>query len=68
MIIKNFFDLSRQCKYLQLEKPSSIDFETPIQKQLANNILEGWAKRTPPPGLIGLKIEIDTPGPEMNQV
>ena len=52
-MMKNFFDLSRQCKYLQLEKPSSIDFETPIQKRLANNILEGWAKRTPP-GLIGL--------------
>ena len=47
-MMKNFFDLSRQCRYLQLEKPSSIDFETPIQKRLANNILEGWAKRTPP--------------------
>ena len=47
-MMKNFFDLSRQCRYLQLEKPSSIDFETPIQKRLPNNILEGWAKRTPP--------------------
>ena len=47
-MMKNFFDLSRQCRYLQLEKPSSIDFETPIQKRLAKNILEGWAKRTPP--------------------
>ena len=52
-MIKIFFDFSRQCKYLQLEKLSSIGFETPIQKRLANNILEGWAKRTPP-GLIGL--------------
>ena len=43
-------DFCRQCKYLQLEKPSSIDFEMPIQKRLANNILEGWAKRNPPPG------------------
>ena len=33
-----------------LEKLSSIVFETPIQKRLANNILYGWAKRTPPPG------------------
>ena len=51
---KFFFDLGRQCKYLELEKPSSIDFEMPIQKRLPNNILEGWAKRNPPLGLIGL--------------
>ena len=36
---KIFFDFSRQCKYLQLEKLSSIGLETPIQKRLANNIL-----------------------------
>ena len=47
-MMKFFFDFSRQCRYLQLEKTSSIDFETPIQKRLANDILKGWAKRTPP--------------------
>ena len=45
---KIFFYFGRQCKYLKLEKPSSIDFKTPIQKRLENNIPEGWAKRTPP--------------------
>ena len=66
-MIKKFFDFSRQCKYLKLEKPSGIEIEMPIHKRSTINWLEGWAKRTPP-GLIGLKIEIDTPGPEMNQV
>ena len=51
--VNKLSDFSKQCKYLQLEKPSSIDFETPIQKRLANNILKGWAKRTRL-GLIGL--------------
>ena len=43
----------------QLKKASSFDFETPIKKRLANNILEDWAKRTPPPpGLIGLMARV----------
>ena len=43
-----FFEFSRQCKYLQLEKPSGFEIEIPIQKTLAINLLKGMAKRTPP--------------------
>ena len=46
-------DLSRQCIYLELEKPSSIEIITPIHKRLAIDLLKGMAKRTPPV-LIGL--------------
>ena len=48
--MKIFFDLIRQCIYLQLEKPSGSEIESPIHKRLAINLLEGMAKRTPPPG------------------
>ena len=52
---KNFFDLIRQCIYLQLEKPSGSKIESPIHKRLAIDFLEGMAKRTPPV-LIGIKL------------
>ena len=48
LVMKNFFDFSRQCKYLKLEKPSGIEIEMPIHKRLAIILLEGIAKRTPP--------------------
>ena len=51
--MKNFFDFSRQCKYLKLEKPSGIEIEMPIHKRLVIDLLEGMAKRIPL-GLIGL--------------
>ena len=35
LIKKFFFDLSRQCIYLQLKKPSGIEIEMPIQNKLA---------------------------------
>ena len=43
-----------------------------IQKRLANNILEGWAKRTPPPGSDrvnsdGLNLKIDNVEPLYKQ-
>ena len=50
---KNFFELSRQCIYLQLKKPLGIEIEMPIHKRLVINLLEGIAKRLSP-GLIGL--------------
>ena len=53
--MKNFFDFSRQCKYLKLEKPLGIEIEMPIHKRLAINKLEGMAKKTPP-GLIGISV------------
>ena len=48
--MKNFFDFSRQCKYLKLEKPSGIEIEMPIHdhERLVINSLEAMAKRTPP--------------------
>ena len=46
--MKNVFDLIRQCIYLQLEKPSGSEIESPIHKRLAIDLLEGMAKRTPP--------------------
>ena len=45
--MKNFFDFSRQCKYLKLEKTSGIEIEMPIQKRLVMDLLKGMAKRTP---------------------
>ena len=30
---EKFFDISRQCKYLKLEKPSGIEIEMPIHKR-----------------------------------
>ena len=45
---KIFFDLKGQGKYLQLEKPSGIEIEMPIQKRLAIDLLEGMAKRNLP--------------------
>ena len=44
---KTFFDLSRQWRYLQLEKPSGIEIGMPIHKRLAIDFLEGMAKKTP---------------------
>ena len=46
--MQKFFYLSRQCIYLQLEKPSGFEIEMPIHKRLAIDLLEGMAKRTPP--------------------
>ena len=51
---KTFFDLSRQWRYLQLEKSSGIEIEMRIHERLAIDLLEGIAKRTPFPDLIGL--------------
>ena len=53
--MEKFLGLTRQCTYLQLEKPSGIGIETPIHKRLAINLLDGVAKRTYPSGLIGLR-------------
>ena len=33
LVMKIFFDFSRQCKYLKLEKPSGIEIEMPIYKR-----------------------------------
>ena len=41
---KFFFDLIRQCIYLQLEKLSGSEIESPIHKRLAIDILEGMAE------------------------
>ena len=41
-----FFDLSRQCIYLQLEKPSGIEIEMPIREKLTIDLLKRRAKRT----------------------
>ena len=55
-MIKRFFDFSRQYKQLQLEKPSGIEFDLPIHKRLAINLLLRVGQKGPPSGLIGLKI------------
>ena len=44
LVMKNFFDFSRQCKYLKLEKPSGIEIEMPIYKRLTR----GLGKRDTP--------------------
>ena len=41
LVMKNFFDFSRQCKYLKLEKLSGIEIEMPIHKTLTVNLLKG---------------------------
>ena len=56
LVMKNFFDFSRQCKYLKLKKPSGIEIEMPIHKRLVIDLLEGMAKRTPPPGSDRVKV------------
>ena len=58
--MKNFFDFSRQCKYLKFKKTSGIEIEMPIHKRLVIDLLEGVAKRTPPPGSDRVKRKNDT--------
>ena len=41
-------DFSRQCKYLQLEKPSGFEIEMPIQKNIGNQFTKGNNKKDPP--------------------
>ena len=48
LMIKSFFDCCRQCKYLHLERPSGIEFEMPIQKRLATNLLSRVGQKGPP--------------------
>ena len=42
------FDSSRQCKQLQLEKPSSIKFDEPIPKRLPTILLLRVGQKGPP--------------------
>ena len=53
-----FFDSSRQCKQLQLEKPSGIEFDMPIHKRLAINLLLRVGQKGPPPGSDRVKLEM----------
>ena len=53
--MKYLTSLGNAYMYLQLEKPSGIEIEMPIDKKLAINLLKGMAKRTPL-GLTGLKL------------
>ena len=53
-MIKDFFDSSSQYKQLQLDKPSGIEFDLPIHKRLAINLLWRVGQKGPPSGLIGL--------------
>ena len=39
-----------QCKYLQFERPLGIEFDTPIHKRLAINVLLRVGQKGPPPG------------------
>ena len=54
--MKILFDSSRQCKQLQLEKPSGIEYYMPIHKRLAINLLLRSGKKDPPPPLIELNV------------
>ena len=40
-------DYSRQCKYLQLEKPSGIEIEMPTHERMAINLFKDRVKRDP---------------------
>jgi len=42
--------VSRQCKQHQLKKPSSIEFDIPIHKRFAINLLLGVGQKGPSPG------------------
>ena len=48
-------DFCRQYQYLQLEKPSGVEVEIPVQKALAMDLLKGGVLQDPPLGLIGLR-------------
>ena len=56
--MEKFLGLTRQCTYLQFEKPSGIGIKMPIHERLAIDLLKGMAKRTSPsPDRVkGLKI------------
>ena len=45
LVMKNFFDFSRQCKYLKLEKPLGIEIEMHVHKRSTIDWLEGWADK-----------------------
>ena len=59
-IISIFSHSSTKCKQFQFEKPSSIEFDMPIHKRLAINLLLRVGQKKPPHpppsplGLIGL--------------
>ena len=50
LIIKKFFDSSRQYKQLELEKPSGIESDLPIHKRLAADLLLRVGQKGPPLG------------------
>ena len=41
MIINETSDFCRQYQYLQLKKPSGVEFEIPVHKKLAVDLLKG---------------------------
>ena len=53
---KNLFCVYKQYKQLQLEKPSGIDFEMPIHKRLAINLLLRVGQKVLPLGSYRVKV------------